>query len=213
LSEAGTERSEEADTERSEQAGQRPIDRLRKRGARVFAGIAALVGVLVGVTSLVDWLQEEVDDPPPRPPPAVDARVTALTLRDTRLPLAEYLTSTGQSTKGLTRREANEPGYVFSVRVRLKGGIESDFPLLWTLHRAKTGERLKGVLYNQPASVTFRPLARDHARTWPIWVPYPPRPGAYFLRVTLTDEKRQPVDERQSRPFEVTNTVSSERQH
>jgi hypothetical protein len=189
-----------------DQAEQRPADRLRKRGARVFASITALVGVLVGVTTLVDWLQKEVDDPPPRPPAAVDARVSALTLRDTRLPLAEYLSSTGQSTKGLTRSEANEPGYVFSVRVRLKGGIEHDFPLLWTLHRAKTGERLKGALYNQPASVTFTPLARDHARTWPIWVPYPPDSGAYFLRVTLTDEKRQPVDERQSTPFEVTDT-------
>jgi hypothetical protein len=174
-----------------------------RRAARWFGGVAAGIAFLVGLTNLIDWISETLDDPAPRPPPAIDARLVSLSLRDRATSLDEYLRSTAQSTKGLTNAELRELGYVFSLRVRLKGGTEREFPLLWTLHRARNGERLRGPLYNQPASVTFVPRAQDHARTWPIWIPYPPRPGSYFVRATLTDAARQPVDERDSERFTV----------
>jgi hypothetical protein len=172
----------------------------KTRIAKGFGGVVAVVGLLVSVTTLTDWFEGKLDPPEPRPPAEIDARIADVSLRGTREPLESYLRSTGQSVRGLTQRELSEPGFLFAVRVRLTGSVGDRFPLRWSLRKARTGEALPGPVYNQ-VGVVFVPRGREHARRWPIWVPHPPGEGAYFLRVTLTDEKRQPVDERDSRPF------------
>jgi hypothetical protein len=171
-----------------------------KRAAQVFGALASAVALLVAVTSLVDWLSRTLDDPAPPAPPQIDARVESVALRDRAITLEDYARSIGASARGLPAAERRETGWTFAVRVRLKGGVDERFPLLWTIHAADSGERLSGAPYNQDAEVTFTPRARDHSRSWPIWVPYPPRPGRFFLRTTLTDHKGQPVDERDSKP-------------
>jgi hypothetical protein len=174
----------------------------RKRIAQVVGALASVVGLLVAITSLVDWFSKTLDDPEPTPAQQIDARIAAVALRDHALTLGDYLISIRELglLRQLTASERGEPGFVFAVRVRLRGGLEEKFPLLWTLHRARTGERLDDPIFNQPARTTFTPRARDHARTWPIWCPHPPNPGSFFLRVTLTDEEGLPVDERDSEP-------------
>jgi hypothetical protein len=175
----------------------------RKRLVQGFGVVASVVALLVGLTSLVDWLERRTDDPPPAPRGQVDARLESVAVRDRAMPLGDYLSSTRQSTRGLNDLELAEPGLVFSVRVRLRGGLDEKFPLVWTLHGASSGIRLKGPIYNQPAAVTFSPRSHDDAREWPVWVPYPRRTGVFFLRATLTDEKRQPEDARDSKPFRI----------
>lgn len=175
----------------------------RKKIAGAFGALGAVIAFLVGVTSLTDWFERKLDDPEPRPPAEIDARIGYVRLQGTREPLERYLRSIGESLSGLTKRELSEPGLLFAMRVRLTGSVGERFPVRWSLHRARTGEPLPGGTYNQP-DVTFVPSGREHARTWPLWVPYPPRKGSYFLRVTLTDRKRQPVDERDSPAFTVT---------
>ncbi len=174
----------------------------RKRLAGAFGAAAAVVAFLVAVTNLTDWIEERFDDPKPPPPPEIDARIHGARLTSMREPLESYLLSTGESLAGLSARERREPGLLFAVRVRLTGSVGEQFPLLWSLHSSRTGARLPGPAYNQLA-VTFVPRGRTHARTWPVWVPYPPRKGSYYLRVTLADRKRQPVDVRDSQRFAV----------
>jgi hypothetical protein len=168
----------------------------------VFGAAAAVVAFLVGVTNLTDWVQRKFDDPEPPPPAKIDAQITGVRLSSARQSLEDYLLSTGESLGGLTERERDELGFLFEVGVRLTGSQGERFPLLWSLRGAQSGERVPGPAYAQLA-VTFVPRGREHARTWPAWVPYPPRKGSYFLRVTLTDKQGQPVDMQESKPFTV----------
>jgi hypothetical protein len=178
---------------------------MSKRVVQGFGAFASVVALLVAVTSLVDWVSSAVDDPKPRPPPHVDARIVDVAYGEA-LRLGDYLTEIRELAllRQLTDFERDEPGLGFLVRVRLQGGLGERFPFLWTLHRAGNGERLESPTYNQPASTSFTPSSGDHSRSWPIWVPYPPRTGRYFLRAVLTDHKGQPVDELDSEPVELT---------
>jgi hypothetical protein len=136
----------------------------------------------------------------PVPPAEIDARVLRVALRSAHVSLVDYLKETNQPTTGLSKFDGAEKGYVFTVRVRLQGHQGELLPLRWTVVDTKTLEHLSGPTYNQTA-VKFKPQGQDHARTWPIWVPAPDRRGTFFLRTTLVDEKRQPLDEADSQPF------------
>jgi hypothetical protein len=163
------------------------------------AAVGAVIAVLVSLTSVVDWVSRKIDPPAPA---VMDAQVESVTLAREREPLEGYLRRTGQSLRGLTRQDRREPGLEFNVAVRLKGAVGKPFPLVWTLTDDKTGRPLSDDLYRQEA-VVFTPRAAEDARTWPIWVPYPERPGRFRLDVSLTDEKHQPVDQLDSEPFSI----------
>jgi hypothetical protein len=177
----------------------------RNRLAAAVALAATVIGVLAAATAVFDWFGEKVDPPPPPPPAEIDARVLRVYMRSPSERLVDYLRETNQSTAGLSKFEGAERGYVFNVRVRLQGNQDSRLPLRWSIIDANTGEPLRDPIYNQTATV-FQPRGPDHARTWPFWVPYPPRKGRFFLRTTLLDEKRQPLDEAESKPFAVART-------
>lgn len=136
----------------------------------------------------------------PSPPARIDARVLGVDLRSPSQRMVDYLRETNQSTAGLSKFEGAERGYVFNVRVRLRGNEDTPLPLRWSIIDARTRRPLRGPIYNQTATV-FKPRGPDQARTWPFWVPYPPRKGRFVLRATLVDEKRQPLDEAESDPF------------
>jgi hypothetical protein len=185
----------------SEAADRRPAS----SGKRLTAAIAlagTLVGLLAAATSLFDWFGGKVDPPAPPPPAEIDARVLRVDLRSPSQRLVDYLRETNQSTAGLSKFQGAEPGYVFNVRVRLRGNQNNRLPLRWSIIDASTGQPLRDPLYTQTATV-FEPGGPSHARTWPIWVPFPPRKGKFLLRATLIDEKRQPLDEAESEPFLV----------
>jgi hypothetical protein len=171
-----------------------------RRVTAALAAVGTLIGVLAAATSLFDWFGGKVDPPAPPPPAEIDARVLGVDLRSPSQRLVDYLRETNQSTAGLTKFEGAEPGYVFNVRVRLKGNQDARLPLRWSVIDANTGQPLRDPLYTQTATV-FNPRGPDQARTWPFWVPYPPRKGKFLLRATLIDEKRQPLDEAESEPF------------
>jgi hypothetical protein len=97
--------------------------------------------------------------------------------------------------------QLRELGYVFTVRVRIRGERGQRLPLRWSMYARPSRRRLPGPAYNQLA-VTFVPAASEHARTWPVWVPRPPTAGRYFVRFVLFDLDGRPVDTRDSAAFE-----------
>jgi hypothetical protein len=173
-----------------------------KRITAITAAIAGVLAVLASLTSLFDWFEERVGSEPVAQPRAIDARIEGVGLKDRHRPLEDYLRATQQSVKGLSRAELREQGLEFTVRVRLRGGVGKTYPLLWTLYDMRRETAVSDDLYQQEAA-TFTPAAATHARAWPVWVPYPERPGRYRLDLVLVDEKRQPVDERSSKAFAV----------
>lgn len=61
------------------------------------------------------------------------------------------------------------------------------------------GRPLDDPVYSQDAG-EFTPKAEDHSRTVELWIPYPPEPGKHFVRFSLLDERRQPLDVKKA-PF------------
>jgi hypothetical protein len=172
----------------------------RKIIKRGFAGLTAAIALLVGITSLFDFVERKVDSPEPPPPSEIDARVSAVRLTTVREPYGRYLRDTNQSFPGVTRDDRREPGLVFAARVRFKGSQGEKFLLRTTVFNATTQRRVPGYTFEQ---ANFTPSGPSHGREWPFWIPYPPRPGAYFLRATLVDPKKQPVGEQDSKPFRI----------
>jgi hypothetical protein len=153
---------------------------------------------MVGLTALFDWFEDKTSDPPPA---TIDARLVSASLQQTNHPLADYLADTGQPSERYTRRELRERGLVFDVRVRLRGHQGDKMGLRWRMF-TRTGRGLPPDIYSQRAA-WFTPANQDHARTVPFWAPYPGRPGSYFVRFSLLDGNRQPLDVRNA-PFEVS---------
>lgn len=78
----------------------------RKRLASAAAGLAALVAFLVGVTTLIDFARGlDADEPPP---PAIDARVSEVSLTTVREPYEHYPRATNESAGGLSKAERKE---------------------------------------------------------------------------------------------------------
>jgi hypothetical protein len=170
----------------------------RKRLAGVAGGLAAVVGFLVGVTTLVDFAGRLDSDEPP--PAAIDARVSDVDLLTTREPYEDYLRSTNESLAGLSEAERKEQGLVFATRVRFTGGAGEPHLLRMTVFNSRTGRPVRG--YTFPVA-EFTPQAQSHGREWPAWLPYPLRPGTYFVRATILDPQKKPVDQQDSDPFPV----------
>lgn len=88
----------------------------RLKPSQVLAVLGAVIGLLVGVTTLTDWFVSKTSDPAPK---RIDSQILRAKAQNERLRLIDYLRDTGQSAKGLSRQEAREEGLVFAVRVRL----------------------------------------------------------------------------------------------
>jgi TIR domain-containing protein len=173
----------------------------KRRPLQIAAGVVVIALLGLGYALLTGGSQ----NPPPSPPPAnVDARVVRVELRSPSERLGDYLRETKQSTAGLSKFQGAERGYVFNARVRLQGKPGRQLPLRWSMIDASTGNPLRDPLYTQTATI-FKPSGPNHARTWPFWVPYPPRKGRYRVRATLIDEKRRPLDEAESEPFTLAH--------
>jgi hypothetical protein len=165
----------------------------------VSGGVAAVVAFLVGVTSLIDFVSDKVDSPEPRPPRAIDARIGEVRLTTTNEPYGRYLRDTNQSFGGLAKEDRQEQGLVFAARVQFKGGQDEPFLLRATVFAA-SGRRVPGYTFDE---AEFTPRGPNHGREWTFWVPYPPHRGAFFVRATVLDSKKQPVAEQDSGRFAV----------
>ena len=164
-----------------------------RRAKQIFAAASALVAVLVSLTALFDWVGGKVVDPPTRPPKTIDARIEEAELQVRNERLIDYMRDINLDVSELTPMEEQEKGLRFAVRVRLRGSEGVTIPLLWQMYE-RTGARLGEPIYQQ-SPLDFTPENQDHARTVPLWLPYPPKAGQYVVRFSLLDSKRQPLDE------------------
>jgi hypothetical protein len=168
----------------------------RARWGRIVAGIGAVAGVALTLTALFDWFEGKVTTPPPK---RIAADLVRAELQPVRETLGEYLVDQGQPTAPLTREQRREPGLVFLIEVRLRGGRDEEMPLRWQLYRG-SGRRVPGDLYRQ-TPFGFIPGNQDHQRTARLWLPLPPTTGRYFVRFTVLNPKGETVDELTTKPF------------
>jgi hypothetical protein len=171
----------------------------RARLAGIVACVGAVAGILASLTGLFDWIQGKVTTPPPK---RIAADLVRAELQPVRETLGEYLVDQGQPTARLTREQRHEPGLVFLIEVRLRGGRDEEMPLRWQLYRTG-GRRVPGAVYRQ-TPFGFVPGNQDHQRTARLWLPFPPSSGRYFVRFTVLNPKRETVDELNTKPFRFT---------
>lgn len=173
-------------------------DKRRRRKASALVGAAAaVVGLLVGLTTLFDWFESKTTEPVPQ---VIDARLVEARLSGPRTTLRQYLTDTNQPRSAFTRRELRELGLVFDVRVHLRGHKGDRMGLRWRMF-ARSGRTLPADTYSQTAG-WFVPSNQNHAATTPFWTPFPDAPGRYVVRFTLLDAEGRPLDVRNV-PFDV----------
>jgi hypothetical protein len=150
---------------------------------RGLAIAAAVIGLLVGVATLVDWIENRLSSSSPR---RIDAEVVTLDLTRS-VPLNRYLIETQQPQESYTRLELQHRGNVLSVRVRLRGYEGERLALRWALYHAETDAPFGGDNFDQLVS-WLSPRNNDHARTTSLWAPIPPASGRFFIRVSLEEE-------------------------
>jgi hypothetical protein len=171
----------------------------RTRWGRIVAGLGAVAGVALTLTTLFDWAESKVTTPPPK---RIAADLIRADLQPVRETLGEYLTDQGQPVGELTHEQQREQGLVFLIEVRLRGGRGEQMPLRWQLYRG-SGERVPGELYRQ-TPVGFSPRNQDHQRTARLWLPNPPERGRYFIRFTVLNPKGETIDELNTEEFRFT---------
>jgi hypothetical protein len=168
---------------------------------RLYAAVAAVgvvVGTLTGGLSLVDWVGNLFDDP--APPAVIDARLRHAHEVAAQERLDDYLSQTGQKEKGFTPADLRERGRVFEVAVAIEGEVGSHFQLRWKMYRAESDEPVPGSTYDQVAADVV-PESPTHRQRWPVWIPHPQRPGTYYVRFTLQNNRGQPVDHIDTKRF------------
>jgi hypothetical protein len=89
--------------------------------------------------------------------------------------------------------------FVLGVRVQGMEGVE--IPVGWQMY-TEEGRPLSNDAFRQEGAAAVEPRSRDHARTFPVWVPTPFRPGRYLIRFTLGNpEGGPPLAESRAVPF------------
>jgi hypothetical protein len=163
-----------------------------KRIAQAIATLGAITGALVGITSLVDWVSGKLADPPAAA--VIEPRILGVERQDPQS-LGDYLRHSGQSRRGYTRAQLRGQGLVFAVTMRIRGEPGARFPLAWFIVDVTRGRPLHGPSFEQEPAI-FSPRNGDQTRTWPAWVPYPPRAGRYHVTFQLKNAKREPIAQR-----------------
>ena len=166
--------------------GEKPPRRSR-RASRLSAALvtATFVGVFV-VWALV----ARTGDKPPDASP-ISARIVDIERQGPAV-LGDYLRDTNQPARGYTSAQLRQTGTLFALTIKLRGERGSKFPLRWYMTDADRGKRLPGPSYNQEPAV-FQPRNENHSRTWPAWIPDPPRAGRYRVTFMLDNAQHQPV--------------------
>jgi len=165
---------------------------------RMVAAVGAVLGVLVAATTLVDWISSRGSD---EPPATIDARLLEVERKSSAQTWQEYVQETKPKEVPKYPDEVlRQLGYVFDVRVSIAGRRSARLPLRWAMHDATTGRPLRNKAYRQVAA-TFIPEASRHARTWPVWVPFPPARGRYFVRFVLVGTDGRPEDDKETDVF------------
>lgn len=165
-----------------------------RRLKQVFGGVAAAVGLLVGVAALVDWIGGRIDDP------GGSASFTAAELQLPNDRLRDFVIHTNQPLSNYSPEELREVGMRFRVGVQIQGMKGQELLLAWRMHTAE-GRPLSNDAFDQDQSYAIEAKNDNQSRTFPVWVPTPFRSGDYIIRFTLIDSDGEPVAESQAVPF------------
>jgi hypothetical protein len=175
-------------------------------GRRVYgaiAGLGVIVGALAGTLALFhDVFGLFRSDPPA----SIDARIDEVVKTRKAMPLGEYLDEAKLPRSSFSKDQLGQPGYEFVVRVTIAGRVGKDLPLRWRMFR-KPEVPLPAPLYDRKA-VGFEPKGQVHSNSWPVWVPYPPRSGEYYVRFTLEDSQGRPASQQDSPTFHYTESAN-----
>jgi hypothetical protein len=163
--------------------------------AKAGAVAGSVIAAVAGLTNVVDWLHKQISPQIP----ALSAHIDGVRLRDEAQSLGDYVRETRPRDRSYTPAELARPGYSFLLALSARGKEGTKYRLRWELHDVVAG-RVSGPDYNQIAA-SFTTAARNQQRSWPVWVPWPRHSGQYFVRFTLEDSARRPIDERDSRTF------------
>jgi hypothetical protein len=170
-----------------------------KRIAQFLAVIGAVIASLTQATSLIDWVSEKLNDPPAE---IVAPRIVAVE-RQSPLSLQDYLSDTHEPLTGYTDAELNQKGFVFALTMHIQGEQGSRFALRWFIVDVDRGARLRGPSFNQEPAI-FKPRNQNQVRTYPVWVPTPPRAGRFEVTFALVNGKGEPVAQKLTAPFRVS---------
>ena len=176
--------------------------------SKLIASVGGAIALIVGVGTIVGWVHfshPKSTDVFIRPP-----RVTELTLKRSRLSYAAYR----RQLKGAAElafpisAQPDDLGLQLEAELVVENRAGERFSLRWRMYETRTGGQVKGPDYD--SQVAFRTAFRMWTASFPVWVPYPPRKGSYFVTLSVLDENGQPISHRNSQRFtivrEPTNT-------
>jgi hypothetical protein len=169
-----------------------------KRIAQVLALVGAVIAALTQAMSLVDWVGGKLSDPPAA---TVAPRIVGVE-RQSPLSLRDYLSDTHEPLAGYTRAQLQQAGFVFALTMRIQGERGSRFSLRWFIVDVDRATRLRGPSFNQVPAI-FKPRNQDQLRTYPVWIPTPPRAGRYEVTFALVNANGEPVAQKLTSPFRV----------
>jgi hypothetical protein len=169
---------------------------LGRRAYAAIAGLGVIAGALAGTIALFhDVLGLFASDTPA----SIDARIDKVVQTRTRMPFGEYLDETKLPRSSFSKEQLAQHGYEFTVTVTITGRVGQELPLRWRMFR-KPETPLPGPIYGREA-VGFEPKGEKHSNSWPVWAPYPPRRGTYYVRFILDDPNGLPADQQDSPTF------------
>jgi hypothetical protein len=169
-----------------------------KRIAKGLALMGATIAALTQATSLIDWIGGTFSDSPAG---TIAPRIVAVE-RQSPLSLRDYLADTHEPITDYTDEELDQTGFVYALTMHIQGERGSHFVLRWFIVDVTRGTRLRGPSFNQEPAI-FKPRNQNQVRTYPIWIPRPPRAGTYEVTFALANAEGEPVSQKLSPPFHV----------
>jgi hypothetical protein len=170
-----------------------------QRAYRAAAAAGVVVGLLVGLTSLVDWIRDSLSDAPSAS--TLRVRIERITLRK-NVPLADYVRTANIPEGNYTPSQLRTYGNMVFARLAVEGYKGRTLRISWSMHHADSQVQVRGADYNQDAGL-IQPAAQKHTAVAPVWVPLPNENGSYFVRVMIKDPSGQLLEQRDSPTFDV----------
>jgi hypothetical protein len=149
---------------------------LVKRG---FQGLVAVVGLLIALTQLVDWLER-------RGAPTLNAEFSALRLYDTQL-RREFIRDLNRPPEPDEIDLLDQRGVGMKMRIRARADPERRLPVRWTVYDAATGRPVPGAQWSQIVAY-LRARREETETTVPCFVPLPDQIDVFFVVLTVETE-------------------------
>jgi hypothetical protein len=158
---------------------------LAKRG---FQGLVAVVGLLIALTQLVDWLES-------RGKPVLSAEFAALQLSEIQL-RREFLSQANRVPEpDETETELDQRGLGMEMRIRSRADPERTLLVRWAVYDAATGRPIPGPRWRRIVA-RLRARQDEQESTVPCFIPLPEVAHFFVLLTVETVEGRVVTDTR-----------------